>query len=376
MTAADGGPNDGMSGFEIISLKEWYEGDISSEDAVVNRLPIVDIRESHEAGRLKHDDDTMLVVHLPLSTLLSGERSCELPPRHVPFAVLIHEDVMDSAREFFGATISKATQQSRKPWLIPQVLLANDTLWKEARELGILQVENGKASKGDDVFQPQSRLWQPDPMIMSVLWPLLRELPPSTSPHSEEVWDLGSGAGRDACFLAEHAKALGMNHYRFVGIDNHKGSMKRCLPFWKHRHVDNYTEARNMNLNKIDCVREEMKGRSIVCLYAVRFWNAKMVTFIANDAELLSGTLFAMSHFCKPYPGAPWDFDHPKVQSNVLVIFVRCDLVRLFLTQQKSAIDRKRVCWIGMSCAPCLKSRNGGKFCMMNWLKIVIMVVP
>jgi hypothetical protein len=127
------------------------------------------------------------------------------------------------------------------------------------------------------------------------------------------VWDLGSGAGRDVCFLAEEAKSLSMDRYKFVGIDNHKGSTTRCLPFWKHRQVEEYAEARNINLNKLPLVQSELENNNIACLYAVRFWNAKLVSFLANDAELSRGTIFALSHFCKPYIGAPWEFDHPKV---------------------------------------------------------------
>jgi hypothetical protein len=300
-----------MSGIELITLKDWNEKD---------RLPVVDIRESQVDGRLMHHDT--VVVHLPLSTLLSGERSCELPPRNVPFAILTQEIDLDSAQAFFSATTSKTTQQSRKPWLVTKVLVTNDSFWTEARERGLFHLETQTASpNGNDIFRPLPRLWKPDPMVMNVLWPLLKKqtlsLPTSVT-HSEEVWDLGSGAGRDVCFLAEQSKAAKMNRFKFVGIDNHKGSMKRCLPFWKYRQVEEYTEARNMNLNKVNIVREELNGRTVVCLYAVRFWNAKLVKFIANDTkQLQAGTLFAMSHFCKPYPGAPWNFDHPKVHRDI-----------------------------------------------------------
>ena len=304
-----------MKDFETVSLTEWYNG-LSNDQ----RLPIVDIRETRDDGALVADNDTdVVVVHLPLSTLLSGERSCELPPRHVSFAVLTDEANLEVAQTFFGATTSNATQQSRKPWLVPQVLISNDKLWEQAIKLGILLKEKEKSME-DIPFQPQSRLWQPDPMVKSVLWPVLRKqsFSPLTLPHSIEVWDLGSGAGRDVCFLAEQAKSSDMDCYKFVGIDNHKGSVKRCLPFWKHRQVEEYTEARNIHLNKVTLVKNELKNCNVACLYAVRFWNAKLVSCIANDDEddddIASGTLFAVSHFCKPYPGAPWDFDHPKVR--------------------------------------------------------------
>jgi hypothetical protein len=324
-----------MGDFETVSLTEWYNGQVFND----KRLPIVDIREIRHDGALMTDDTDVVVVHLALSTLLSGERSCELPPRHVSFAVLTDEAVLEAARTFFGATTSKATQQSRKPWLVPQVLISNENLWKEASTLGILLTEKEK-SEENAAFKPQPRLWQPDPMVKNVLWPLLRNQSFSTltpPPHSKEICDLGSGAGRDVCFLAEQAKASNMDCYKFVGIDNHKGSMKRCLPFWKHRQVEEYTEARNLNLNKVAQVQDEWKNCNVACLYAVRFWNVKLVTCIANDEMLLPGTLFALSHFCKPYSGAPWDFDHPKACMYIYSMEIDCIHGFLSLTSISTA---------------------------------------
>lgn len=298
--------NDGMPVFEIISLREWWKR--SDED----RLPVIDIRESQQDNRLKSHLNGIAVVHLRFSDLQSGERSCELPPRHVSFAILTTMDLLESARDFLGATTSRATKQSRKPWLVEQVLLANDELWGDASNLGLLQMEEEIIPTTS--FQPLPRLWEPDPMIQNVLWPLLNARRTASTP--QEIWDMGSGAGRDVCFLAEHAKASGIDSYQFVGIDHHKASAKRCLPFWKHRHVEDRIEARNVDLSKTDRVEEAMNGRKVACVYAVRFWNAKLVQFIANRAKLEGGTVFAMSHFCKPYPGAPWDFDHPKVRMS------------------------------------------------------------
>jgi hypothetical protein len=133
-----------MGNFKTVSLVEWYNsGTFHQQGAPVQqRLPIVDIRQAGDDDRVLDPGANIVVVHLPLSTLLSGERSCELPPRHVRFVILTEESVLESAKAFFGATMSKATQQSRKPWRVPQVLFSNANLWKEASTLGILK--NGK----------------------------------------------------------------------------------------------------------------------------------------------------------------------------------------------------------------------------------------
>jgi hypothetical protein len=45
--------------------------------------------------------------------------------------------------------------------------------------------------------------------------------------------------------------------------------------------------------------------------------------------SLSSGTLFGLSHFCKPYPGAPWDFDHPSEKT----VLERTHLQELFSSE-------------------------------------------
>jgi hypothetical protein len=130
------------------------------------------------------------------------------------------------------------------------------------------------------------------------------------------MWDLGSGAGRDVCFLAEKIKVSGLSKCSILGIDNHKASAKRCKPFWQHRQIDDLAQAKNINLNKLELVEQELKESTVVCTYAVRFLNRKLLAYLANDSNLKPGSLFAMSHFCKPCAGSPWNFDHPKVSHS------------------------------------------------------------
>jgi SAM-dependent methyltransferase len=292
------------------SLKEWW----------ALAIPLIDIRENQEGIEvlaLSKDDSKRMVVHLPFVSVVSGERSCELPPRHIAFGILVADgqDVQE-LQDFFFATISKATQQSRKPWQVSVVLIASQDLWVQAKELGIHH-EITQPDGGLPFFKPLPRLWQPDPLLPSILWPILERSLPSIADDCE-VWDLGSGAGRDACYLAERIKTLQLMNKKctVVGIDNHKASAKRCEPFWRNRKVEEVTKSLNLNLNKIDLVEHELQGCTVLCFYAVRFWNRKLVTYLAQDnGTVKAGTLFAMSHFCKPYPGAPWDFDHPKVRT-------------------------------------------------------------
>ncbi|KAL3808700.1 hypothetical protein ACHAXA_010080 [Cyclostephanos tholiformis] len=363
-----------------------------------------------------------IIVNLPLSSLISGERSCELPPRHMEFAVLIPRgyarsfllDNVDARvgecaiRRLFFSSRSESTKQSRKPWLVRQVLIDDDNLWKEASDMGCIRRGSGGDDGIDDgiPFRRLPRLWKPDPLISSDILPLLKEWTTKMcDPYSGEemcdersinchvtnaeissdetsvantlglVWDLGCGAGRDICYLAEEMKEFqhtllsrqreqSTGSFHFFGIDNHKGSERRCKPLWKNRGVDDIADSVALDLNKLHLVRDQlmtppptkvlMRPGPIpyrVCIIAIRYLNRKLLSYIAEATsatniatttftriskntmqctppplELPLGTLVAISHFCKPEEGASWNFDHPK-ESNVLE---RHELRRLF----------------------------------------------
>lgn len=311
----------------FVEFLDWWNG--------FNRLPLIDIRESQENGSLYANDT--VIVHLPFSTLLSGERSCELPPRHVKFAVLIDEAQTNlvETTQFFGRTTSQATLQSRKPWLVEQAILVNEDLWMTVRKLGIF-VDSCIEHSTSDPFRPLSRLWQPDPIIPELLWPLLKPklLKLKQIDVPLEIWDLGSGAGRDITFLAEQIKVEGMTNIHIVGVDNHKGSADRCLPFWRHRGVADVTRHILLDLNKVTKLEEALGDKCVVCIYAVRFWNPRMIRWLATNARLNPNTLFAISHFCKT--GPTWDFDHPK-ESRVLQ---REELANIFSADWEILHDR------------------------------------
>jgi hypothetical protein len=413
--------------FNVVSLDEWIGGGgvaLQSENGFVP-LPLVDLRPSKEfekchisfqrvrdrcrnnilAGKDEPADrrlPAIPIVNLPFELLQNGQRSCELPPRHIPFAILIPNKFVSSTNknvvdplilDFFFASISKATQQSRVKWKVEQVLLEGECscavktlpceqtctcLWKQASTLGMLSEPN------EALPCPLPRLWQPDPVVENELLPLLLEtlaaLPTSTQTTKEAfIWDLGCGSGRDICYLAEEYKRarsrsnvnpkissrsdsdaattpgeqvqdVTLGKARFIGFDNHKGSAARCLPFWKNRMVDDCTETRLVDLNKVaqfDAMLEEeqqivnnnynINGSTatatsqVVLCYCIRFLNRKLLVHIATSkacttCSLQKGAIFAISHFCKEEDGGPWPFAHPK-EKHVLD---RSELSKLF----------------------------------------------
>jgi hypothetical protein len=345
----------------IVSLSQWLCPDPTSSNSYITTgstttqnllltspLPLVDLRPSDEYSQKCINNSrssstticnvTRVVVNLPMESLFSGQRSFELPPRNIPFAILVplkyftisttnnhvNKVTLDPLLlDFFYATQSKATKKSRVRWTIPQILLEGDSLWADAYRLDILQYHP------DFTLFPQPRLWEPDPMVQSCLLPLLRKeisLCNSTK-AAVEVWDLGCGSGRDICFLAE---SLIQYPIQFVGIDNHKGSASRCLPFWERRLYQQQlnrlvtTITKELNLNKISSFQEYLSSSSnaLKMIYCVRYNNPKLFHTIAQSACLPPGFLFAVTHFCKETKEATWDYEHPSVSSLLFISYI------------------------------------------------------
>ena len=333
---------------DVISFREWLNNnnntnhDHNDDDKcrICNPLSLIDLRSESEfySRRIRTVSLDCIIVNLPFETLVSGERSCELPPRNMPFAVMLSSKSRFSVKDvhqFFFSTTSKSTGQSRVPWMLKQIIVADEdekdgnVFWEELKAMKLLE-------EGDNNVSLPLRLWKPDPLVQDVLLPILIEYVREWSKKQDsehkssiigEVWDLGSGAGRDVCFLAEEVQYFCRNELKldqcpllFVGIDNHKGSAKRCQPLWEHRGVATITESRLTNLKKVDLIEASLdkllsQQRQLVLCYAVRFLNRPLLEYIAENKHIImNGMTFAISHFCMKEDGI-WEFDHPKAQS-------------------------------------------------------------
>ena len=291
------------------------------------------------------------------------------------------------------------------PCRIISVINANCAeTWKQAAACGISIHTNTDDNHNNNIvldkpvvmtqlplFRPEPRLWQPDPLIEHVLLPLLKQelaaagaesahpkrdhnhnipqvdqptppdhhrddvsttTPPATTFY--EIWDLGSGVGRDVAFLAEellrHSSTTTTTTplFRVVGLDQRYRNKTTTTgdhetsAFWKRRHCEEVTECRCIDLNDIETLKTELhsgiqrslpddvratttssaEARKIKCLYAVRYWNRALFQLVAQlgrDQILEPGTMVAISQFGKPSIGASWDFAHPKVRSNLFL---------------------------------------------------------
>jgi hypothetical protein len=210
---------------------------------------------------------------------------------------------------------ARKRKRAQRPWLVTDVIIETPDFWNEARELKIdehqkltKELQHQKLTK-KRYRSPLPRLWEPDAMIQNVLLPLLKD----SLSQNDQVWDLASGAGRDVAFLAEELKFAETNFHKVVGLD-HRYNRKETgivTGFWKRRGVADKTLCAKMDLSNFDSVDEILSGRNVAAFFAVRFWKPSLVEALSNSTKIKSGTLFGMSHFCKPYDGAPWNFEHP-----------------------------------------------------------------
>lgn len=363
----------------------------------------------------------LVYVHIPIDEVL--HRKFELPPRQNPFAVLssFQEDDFSSHWENIQTVLLSSTSGSSKPknsstkkngtttnnssithpndntmdattipsrhpsWNVIALFNANNELFWDmvTAQYGCNDVtaviRNHHQPTISNPSLPLPRLWSPDPMIEYVLLPLLKEkvrfIQQQQKQHVNtmmEVWDIGSGLGRDVCFLAEELlyntlqqDTSSHNHttnktftmqseslFRIIGYDQRYRQLDTTssshsndtIEFWKRRHVANVTECYCCDMNQcptnIESLQRRSRGTSIAnttirpfigCIYAVRYWNKTFFQTLIdagcrnvdnNDVSssnnsnfvLETGTIIAISHFGKASVNAGWDFPHPKAQ--------------------------------------------------------------
>lgn len=299
--------------FSQVTLTEWHEESI---------LPLIDLRPYHVYDLLPIRSIKHVVINIPLSTIQSGERSCELPPRYLEFAVVCEKGEQPLMMKIFGASVSAATNQTREPWKVRLVIVADNFMEDEVH---ILRLYKHDCSSSNFPF---ARLFYADPMIEHQLVPKLAQNydqqyianNDDKIPWLYRIYDLGCGSGRDVAVLSEvllahHNLNYPKSHARIkvIGIDNHKGSPQKSKSLWKRRGVESISDSILLNLKKLDELDEIFQRSTPNCVYSVRYLNRPLLKYLSKN--LPTGTIFAMSHFCKTNQFQTWDFDHPKVQS-------------------------------------------------------------
>ena len=266
---------------------------------------------------------------------------------------------------------TKRQGRPQKPWKITGIITAvtsdpHHETWKEARQRNILVEGTENQQSSDDPnhsFVPLPRLWEPDAMVQELLLPTILQAvnhnktkagengllhglakqpsSPQPSPHVH-IWDWGAGSGRDVCFLAEQLCANQISPVQLVAMDQRyrkaEKDQEECH-FWKRRGVGKHIQCLQIDLNLCpqDCLEDmarqvvassasEPGQKTILVIFAVRFWVRHIVeNFVANRLPtILDGNdvtiIFALSQFGKPSVGAPWTFDHPKVNTYTILL--------------------------------------------------------
>lgn len=372
---------------EVKNWLDWWYDDSFNNDLKTYEKLLLDVRtdEEFQNRRLLSEDRTfdshvpcrrfLTVVHIPLHEL--KHRRFELPPRRNPFAILSSIDEPDSSLALqqriqdllsgrcdtpLGSCQSIIISESCKmknrnrlvqSWHVTALLNANDMqLWRSAEQCGVSVFVAGSEdpiinSVNDKVqiFQPLPRLWSPDPMVEDILLPLIQQTMQSHPDAFLEIWDCGSGVGRDACFLAEEllywckrSVFVDEHDFRFrvIGWDQrYRGSHTNdIVDFLKRRRVDAVAMSQCVDFCRVFSAKaliDELSmlswgpnyRRQMYCIYMVRYWNKSLLQSLVQagyDGILPKGTICAISHFGKSSIDATWDFPHPKEQ-NVLSRF-------------------------------------------------------
>mmetsp|Transcript_3634 Transcript_3634/g.8672 ORF Transcript_3634/g.8672 Transcript_3634/m.8672 type:complete len:389 (-) Transcript_3634:9-1175(-) len=323
----------------IIGLSDWW---ILQETSRSSKTHILDLRssEEHEKRCLVNpacgeSSVDLVVVPIPISVV--EKRSFELPARHVKFSILVSEGAIDRADSFLCGSNRKRSN----PWKVVHVLLDTEELWIQAKGLGMVEEEGTQEDHGQQTKRqrtdleesvadttktsksrkrrfPLARLWQPDPMVETVLFSHLAKLHSANqqSKEPQQVWDLAAGAGRDVAFLAEELLAA-EKPYHIVAIDHryNEKETKIVNDFWDRRGIRNQTTSLKLNLsqwkNLKDAMASVLNTNRVAAMFCVRFWKPDLVKAIVESPSINSGVLFGISHFCRPSVGAPWNFDHP-----------------------------------------------------------------
>jgi hypothetical protein len=329
-----------------------------------------------DADKYNNDEDSCWlgpVVCIPLAELPT--RRFELPTRSVSFGIIVSNLVELEMVRTLLCTGSKSSWGAGGTTIWGIIIRVDDDEEENDNDddEGIrprrpqqLADDGDPAAAANDTSArstiPLPRLWRPDPMVETILLPLLKTNLLLSQQHSRrsssssndgndpgphtmivpnlQVLDVGSGVGRDLCFLSEelHDGAFGNDdndndrlRLDFVGIDQrYRDGNDETMAFWQRRGQNDRCRCLCVDLRQNNTIhdvlvdqqqqQQQLNGGAtntsiICCVYAVRYWHEPLFALLAVQLTR-PGTIIALSHFAKPHDEYVWDHATPKVRSG------------------------------------------------------------
>lgn len=372
----------------LLTLSEWYA------NAAAGHLLDVRSRRHDRQGEEgfpsspsstnSTNNRSKQVVAIPLSEVRA--RGFELPPRGTPLSLWMdhndsdndnatiaallepfYDQMSPNHRQYDSTTtaaVASSSKRKRKQlimWNIQGLVL--DTAENNAQAIALGLYNNNRSNDDNNnspSFVVQPRLWSPDPLVEHVLLPCVVKqngnhhyMDDKSARRSEHggdddsstttrlIWDLGAGAGRDACFLAEELllaatttttttaawhgnnQSTAIPPYKVVAMDQryrNNGDDDPCCLFFRRRGLTAaHATCQCIDLQQVDAVMSQLPqhgnngNERLAGILMVRYWNKALVQALIDEPALLPGTWMAISHFGLPTADATWTFDHPKV---------------------------------------------------------------
>lgn len=287
--------------------------------ALGNNIGLVDARQQGDpetviVGSSTNDTSPIQIVRIPLEEL--KKRRFELPSRSISFGILV-SDLPDLKY------VEEILLSGAKTWKV-YAIVYDPNMQQELESLS----SRFQCRPVADVPRkiPLARLWQPDSMVETVLLPLLRQQCTDLNGKQPSiVLDIGSGVGRDVCFLSE--ELYSHKHLQFVGADQrYRENDDTTLAFWERRGQLHRCRCLCVDLKDSDCLFQKLEMSNVLCVYAVRYWNETLFERLARELTR-PGTIVAISQFGKPHDDYEWTHSTPKVRlasfNNSLTNFKR-----------------------------------------------------
>ena len=249
----------------------------NDEGSGVSRAFFLDVRDAQHfaSTRLRWSSN------VPLRALDEGAAYL-VPPRTARFALICDADanVDEAAKkfesDFKGVAWSLEAAFAGTPAFFDACAAIDESDATESKYNGLFEVVRGG---GTPAPRDRLRLWQPSPELARWLPSVERKMDAFKDGRRPTCLDVGSGAGRDAVWVASRG-------WNVVAIDNDKRGLDRCRSLAERHGVEASVRTLDLDLNKraseetlatIDKILALESWSPVLAVYAVRYLHKPFV---------------------------------------------------------------------------------------------------